>query len=470
MERGVDLTKTFIPYNTTCQQGCPQYYYPFINPVTKRPDCRKCVGNECLLRCQSKVIDSIATANEFKGCAIIDGPLEIQIRRTSKNIQYSKNIMRELEAALSDVVEITDYLKVARTFPLYSLSFLKNLQIIQGRRLESNKFAMVIWDNQNLQELFSPTQEVKIPVGQFFFHYNPKLCFSIIENIAKNNSLIENYNATRLSNGDKTQCNIQKLYVEKKSLHSTAVLLTWKSLDLHDARSLLSYVVYYTPAKYQNVTIWEGRDACGNDGWMLEDINDFVPNDQIAFPLTNLEPFTQYAFYVKAYTLSTEQNGAQSDIQYIRTQAGQPSTVLNVDVVVKNSSMITVTWKPPKKINGELSHYVVKIRMLEITDDNPRDYCQQREYFGLSSEASTNNFRSQLSRTTKKLLPYTKQIILRKSPTAPPPWVKRRSASMCRPNAIAKPVRRPARNRKKKKTTIGKPPSTSRIRFRTWCT
>lgn len=343
--------------------------------------CRQCNGNECLLKCESKVIDSIATANTMKGCAIINGPLEIQIRRTSKNLQYSKNIMRELEAALSDVVEITDYLKVARTFPLFSLSFLKKLQIIHGKRLESNKFAMVIWDNQNLQELWHPDQEVQIPVGQFFFHYNPKLCFSIIERIAKNNSLIENYNATRLSNGDKTQCNVQKLFVTMKSLHSTAVLLTWKSLDLDDERSLLSFVVYYTPAKYQNVTIWEGRDACGNDGWMLEDINDFVPRDMIAFPLTNLEPFTQYAFYVKAYTLSTEQNGAQSDIQYIRTQAGQPSAVLNVEVVVKNSSMVSVTWDPPRRINGELSYYIVKIRMLEISDDNPRDYCVQREYF-----------------------------------------------------------------------------------------
>lgn len=380
MDRGIDHAKTYIPFNTTCQKGCPKHYVPFDNLKTRKLDCKKCVGNECLMKCESKVIDSIATANELKGCAIIDGPLEIQIRRTSKNLQYSKNIMRELEEALSDVVEITDYLKVARTFPLYSLSFLKKLQIIHGKRLESNKFAMVIWDNQNLQELWHPEQEVQIPVGQFFFHYNPKLCFSIIERIAKNNSLIENYNATRLSNGDKTQCNVQKLVVTITKFHSTAVLLTWKSLDLTDERSLLSYVVYYTPAKYRNVTIWEGRDACGNDGWMLEDINDFVPKDMIAFPLTNLEPYTQYAFYVKAYTLSTEQNGAQSEIQYVRTRAGQPSVVLNVDVVVKNSTTITVTWEPPRRINGELSHYIVKVRMVESTEVNPRDYCKQRKF------------------------------------------------------------------------------------------
>jgi insulin receptor len=35
--------------------------------------------------------------------------------------------------------------------------------------------------------------------------------------------------------------------------------------------------------------------------------------------LTQLKPFTQYAFYVKTYTLATEGAGAQSKLQYFRT-------------------------------------------------------------------------------------------------------------------------------------------------------
>lgn len=381
--------------------------------------------------------------------------------------------MKELEAALSDVVEITDYLKVARTFPLYSLSFLKKLQKIHGRRLESNKFAIVIWDNQNLQELWHPNQEVDIPVGQFFFHYNPKLCFSIIERIAKNNSLIENYNATKLSNGDKTQCNVQTFHVETVSQTATTVLLQWKSLNLVDERALLSYVVYYTPAPYQNVTIWEGRDACGNDGWMLEDINDFERGDMIAFPLVNLEPFKQYAFYVKAYTLSTEQNGAQSEIQYIRTQAGTPSPVPNVDGVVKNSSMVSLTWDPPRKINGKLSHYIVKIKMVDLPYDSQRDYCQQREYFELPIEDCFDLYLPQPSNITKPPLHLTRSSIRRKQPRCSANSRPHSTTLLirCQRIAIAKHVRRRARSqRDMRRTTSDRLPLTLKTKFRTWCT
>lgn len=49
------------------------------------------------------------------------------------------------------------------------------------------------------------------------------------------------------------------------------------------------------------------RDACGNDGWLVDDVNLFDPSDAyISHPLVRLEPYTQYAYYVKAYTLATE--------------------------------------------------------------------------------------------------------------------------------------------------------------------
>lgn len=38
--------------------------------------------------------------------------------------------------------------------------------------------------------------------------------------------------------------------------------------------------------------------------------------------LTHLKPFTQYAVYIKTYTLAVEKVGAQSNIMYIRTLPG----------------------------------------------------------------------------------------------------------------------------------------------------
>lgn len=249
--------------------------------------------------------------------------------------------MKELENSLSDVVEIQDYLKIARSFPIVSLSFLKKLKVIKGTRLESNKYSIVIWDNQNLQELWQEKQNIQVKNGKFFFHYNPRLCFYKIERLANvSNIVIENYDTSRLTNGDKTPCNVKPLDVSVANILPHAALLNWQPLKLEDERSLLSYAVFYIPATYENVTLWDGRDACGNDGWLVDDVNDFTFNDSISFPLTRLEPYTQYAYYVKAYTIVTENTGAQSAIQYFRTLPGQPQAITKLKVTPKSSSSI----------------------------------------------------------------------------------------------------------------------------------
>jgi insulin receptor len=285
---------SFIPFKKVCQVGCP----PGYNEDRDKDGltCRTC-GSDCLKRCQSKIIDSIAAAQSLKGCGVIEGklykvikvytifnnfyftfdiyhikgPLEIQIRSSSKtfsssNVITSNNVVKELENSLSDIVEIEDYLKIARSFPIVSLSFLKNLKRIKGNRLESSKYSLIIWDNQNLEELWNENQDVKIEKGKLFFYFNPKLCFNKVEKLAKNNSLIENYETASKSNGDKITCNVTTLSVNVSRVLAEAALLSWQPLQLGDERSLLSYVVFYLPAPYQNVTLWEGRDACGNDG------------------------------------------------------------------------------------------------------------------------------------------------------------------------------------------------------------
>lgn len=238
--------------------------------------------------------------------------------------------MKELEQNLADIEEIDEYLKIARSHPILSLSFLRKLKRINGKKLESNKNALIVWENQNLQELFDENQTVAIGNGgKLFFYFNPKLCFNKIENLARKieanvHDIIENYETARLSNGDKTPCNVTPLDVSVDNTYPHAALLSWSPLKLDDDRSLLNYVVYYIAAPYQNVTLWDGRNACGNDDWNVEDVN--IPNlpDKISQPITKLESFTQYAFYVKAFTLATEQKGAQSDIAYFKTKPAQP--------------------------------------------------------------------------------------------------------------------------------------------------
>lgn len=44
--------------------------------------------------------------------------------------------------------------------------------------------------------------------------------------------------------------------------------------------------------------------------------------DDLVALITGLKPYTQYAYYVKTYTMASEPNGAQSVISYFRTMPG----------------------------------------------------------------------------------------------------------------------------------------------------
>lgn len=47
---------------------------------------------------------------------------------------------------------------------------------------------------------------------------------------------------------------------------SRGVVLEWQSFKIDDQRRLLGYIVYYIEAPTRNVTLYDGRDACGGDG------------------------------------------------------------------------------------------------------------------------------------------------------------------------------------------------------------
>lgn len=377
----------FIPFDGRCIRECPPRYTK--HGTGREMTCKLC-NETCLKRCVVKtIVDSIETAQALKGCSIIDGPLEIQIRGTAKNPESGKNIVKELEASLSDIVEINEYLKIARSHPILSMSFLKNLRKIHGKRLEGGRNALVVWENHNLQELWDESQKIEILNGKLFFHFNPKLCFYKIEQLANKSvtpntnlsTIIENYDTAKISNGDKTPCNVTPLNVTVEHIYPQAALLSWDPLKLEDERSLLNYVVFYIAAPFTNVTLWDGRDACGNDGWSVEDVNDFSHSEKISQPLTKLEPFTQYAYYVKAYTLATEKTGAQSEINYFITKPDMPDLVKKFKATPLGPDRIEVTWETLKKVNGRLKNYVLRAKAVDQNENlrNQRDYCKERK-------------------------------------------------------------------------------------------
>lgn len=86
------------------------------------------------------------------------------------------------------------------------------------------------------------------------------------------------------------------------------------------------------------MSIFDGRDACSNNEWAVieYDIDDEVSSEKptpekifsnSSTPITkenmhiipNLKAYTQYALYIKTYTLAIATRGAQSDIIYFKT-------------------------------------------------------------------------------------------------------------------------------------------------------
>lgn len=120
-------------------------------------------------------------------------------------------MVRELDSELADIVEIEGKLKISRTFSLVSLSFFRSLKLI-GTKLKSPipKYTLQVMDNQNLQDLFP--NNVTIAAGRLFFHFNPKLCYNIIEKLVpfttdlRNVTTIPHEDVAVNSNGDKVAC------------------------------------------------------------------------------------------------------------------------------------------------------------------------------------------------------------------------------------------------------------------------
>lgn len=69
--------------------------------------------------------------------------------------------------------------------------------------------------------------------------------------------------------------------------------------------------------------------------WKTDDVESTeITTDDLVALITGLKPYTQYAYYVKTYTMASESNGAQSDINYFRTMPG--SRLFCIFCFVKN--------------------------------------------------------------------------------------------------------------------------------------
>uniref|UniRef100_A0A8K9UU40 Tyrosine-protein kinase receptor n=1 Tax=Oncorhynchus mykiss TaxID=8022 RepID=A0A8K9UU40_ONCMY len=324
----------FVIHNGACIPECPSGYTT-VNSSTLV--CTPCAGL-CPKVCMGlKMVDSVTAAQALRGCTVLNGSMDI-------NLRGGNNIAAELEANLGQLEEITGFLKVRRSYALVSLSFLRNLRVIRGDTLMDGGYSFYAHDNQNLRQLWDWTQHnLSILQGRMFFQLNAKLCMSEIRKM------------------------------EEVTVH-THILLTISSDS--DCVSV----------PYPNVTEFDGQDACGSN-WVIIDLDpparatEGNAQQEPGTLILALKPWTQYAIMVKTQLSASDEHqvlGAKSKITYVRTDATKPSVPLDPISSSNSSSQILLKWKPPTDPNGNITHYLVYCQQQpEASELYKFDYCQK---------------------------------------------------------------------------------------------
>ncbi|XP_044212199.1 insulin-like growth factor 1a receptor [Thunnus albacares] len=345
----------FVIHGGECMPDCPS---GFTRNETNRMLCNACNGL-CDKVCSSLVIDSVDAAQSLKDCTVISGNLDI-------NIRHGNNIASELESFMGLIQTVTGYVRIRHSHALGSLSFLKSLRYINGEELMDKMYSFSAINNQHLQYLWDWSQHnLTIRTGRLFFSLNPKLCMSEIHMMwEKTGITVKPEEGDFRNNGERASCESHILKFLSNTTTSYTIKLTWERFWPPKYKDLISFVVYYKEAPFQNITEFDGQDGCGSNSWHMVDVDQ--PQDKNTEPsvmLQHLKPWTQYAIFVRAITFQVEDkhiSGAKSDIIYIRTRPSMPTMPKDPRAYANSSTKLVVKWSPPVFPNGNLTYYLVR--------------------------------------------------------------------------------------------------------------
>lgn len=378
-----DLNTHYIPFDHICRDECP---YGFEVTADKKNCtlCNKTRNGNCQRNCNSfKITDEVLNRNnEYRlhtNCTTIKS-LEIEVKYGT-----SEDVERRLEEYIGKVEVILDQLKIIRSYSLNNLNFLRNLYEIRGEN-SINKMALVIRGNKNLQKLWTTkeneTRPVKILNGTVSFHYNPKLCMSEIYKFGNKSTLpvFSDIEVSNISNGDQFACIVHDLFVETVKIDTQSIVLRMhKPVEVDN---LERFLVYFIESAKWNDTI--ETTECEDSSWKIDDISSKkVQNEtEIYHVITNLEPNTEYIYYVKTYTISSKTS--KSTVFRNKTLPSKPSAPQNFAARPTTSSQVELTWKPPSHPHGKLIKYIIK--GFHLKDDqkvlDQRNYCKNKTFPG----------------------------------------------------------------------------------------
>ncbi|XP_029054412.1 tyrosine-protein phosphatase 99A isoform X2 [Osmia bicornis bicornis] len=135
------------------------------------------------------------------------------------------------------------------------------------------------------------------------------------------------------------------LNLSSHGITSTTIELSWAEPE--SANGIISgYRIYFMHSNYTDVQMYKtGED----DGSIIE------------FVLNELEPYTEYKIWVKAYTWKNE--GEPSDHIIRRTDIAGPSPPLILNVTCPTHDSVYIQWARPNIFWGSIDYYFINYRI-----------------------------------------------------------------------------------------------------------
>ncbi|KAM3724039.1 Insulin-like receptor [Dirofilaria immitis] len=335
--------KRMLIVENMCRVDCP--FGQEIDPITSSR-CIKCEGY-CPVKCKGGTIDSFARINDylFKKCNVIEGYLEIELR---KGLDAAG--MEKIGEALGYIEVIEGYLLIDFSISFISLHMFKRLRLIKGNILYRDRYALAIFENANLRQIFD-IEKRPLTLG---------------------NDVKEN-DVSYYSNGDRAVCDETTFEVQTEDVHSFGFMISWVAFNTTDMdhRKFLGYQVFYKKVDGPDSTlsIDDDRSAC-SDSWQMH----FEPEKGNGNEGLNrgagifaVESNTWYAYYVQTKLINHPgARNAISKIRFLKTlfsTPDPPKDVVGKSLIMK-PDQIDLAWEPPERPNGDITHYIVKWQML----------------------------------------------------------------------------------------------------------
>lgn len=108
---------------------------------------------------------------------------------------------------------------------MVSLNFFENLERIQGSSLEHDHFALIVYSNAKLEELWTPKKSLELITGGMYIYANNRLCNRVIRNFK--NSVKHDHSLDSIYKSDvEVLCSPEKLMLSIEVSDQVAVIIS----------------------------------------------------------------------------------------------------------------------------------------------------------------------------------------------------------------------------------------------------